>query len=104
MKTIKFKVHSFIDIITNSSTEIYVSATDNTVNAVYNLLETILISHNSPYRVHEVFNVYLIEDECCSDEIMHIGIDINIEDPLHNRVVESICKIMGSMRGVEIYN
>lgn len=104
MKTIKFKVHSFIDIITNSSTEIYVSATDNTVNAVYSLLESVLQANRSPYRVHEVFNVYLIEDECYSDEIMHIGIDINIEDPLHNIVVESICEIIGSMRGVEIYN
>ena len=102
MKTIKFKVHSFIDIITNSSTEIYVSATDNTVNAVYNLLETILISHDFPYSVHQVFNVYLVEDEYYDDYVMHIGIDVKIEDPLHDRVVQSVCDIIGSMRPVKV--
>ena len=104
MKSIKFKVHSFIDIITNSSTEIYVSATENTVNVVYSLLETILQSHNSPYTVYQVFYVYLVEDDYYGDKIMQIGIDVKIEDPLHDKIVRSICDIVGSMTCVEVDN
>ena len=59
MKKIKIRVHSFIDIITNSSTEIYVSATDKTVECVYELLNKFLIANKSAYSASDVFNVIL---------------------------------------------
>ena len=46
MKTITFKIHSFIDLITNSSSETFIQCTDNTKNAIKDIVNHLLIANN----------------------------------------------------------
>lgn len=52
-------IHSFVDLITNSSTEIYVSATDQTVKAVNSLIQNMLSIADTSLKASDVFEVSL---------------------------------------------
>lgn len=59
-------VHSFVDIITNSSSEIYISATDNTVAAVREVVNLLLKAAGSTKTSTDLFNVrlsYMVRSE-----------------------------------------
>ena len=56
---IKIPVHSFVDLITNSSSEIYVTATDATVKAVKDVINSILKSQGIDKTAAQLFNVKL---------------------------------------------
>jgi len=62
MKTLKINVHSFIDVITNSSTEIYVSVGTNTVNFIKNIIDTTLKMAKSDLRSDDLF-IFDIESD-----------------------------------------
>lgn len=59
MKPLVIKIHSFIDVITNSSTEIYVRAGDHTVVAAKELVESILRAGVSNKTCDDLFRVEL---------------------------------------------
>lgn len=63
MKKITIKIHSFIDIITNSSTEIYVCADEGTVNCIKKLVDSILKAGKSDKRFDDLFEIGLGEEE-----------------------------------------
>ena len=46
MKTLRVNVHSFVDVITNSSTVIYVQCTNETTKLAKDLIDTILKAAN----------------------------------------------------------
>jgi len=48
-------VHSFVDLITNSSTEIFISATTHTVKAVKNLIDHLLGVGGSTLKADDLF-------------------------------------------------
>lgn len=52
-----FPVHSFVDLITNSSTEIYIEATEKTVKAVKDLINKLLLSAGSAVKCDDLFTV-----------------------------------------------
>jgi hypothetical protein len=45
-KVLVIETHSFIDVITNSSTEIFICDTDKTLDAVKEILQMIIDNHN----------------------------------------------------------
>lgn len=51
--------HSFVDVITNSSTQIYVQAGDNTIKALKELIDNILKSGNSQATADDLFEFSL---------------------------------------------
>lgn len=56
MKTI-IRIHSFVDLITNSSSEIFVSASQSTVNAIKSLLSNVLKAAGSDRAVDDLFTI-----------------------------------------------
>ena len=70
MKTpvlIAIPIHSFVDLITNSSTEIYIQAKQKTVDTVKAIVNHLLAQQNSSYTVDDLFDISLVnttlEDE-----------------------------------------
>ena len=58
-----FPVHSFVDLITNSSTEIYIEASEKTVKAVKDLVNKILLSAGSAVKCDDLFTVEIDKDK-----------------------------------------
>lgn len=52
-----FPIHSFVDLITNSSTEIYIEATGKTVEAIRKLIDKLLLSAGSAVKCDDLFTV-----------------------------------------------
>lgn len=57
MKPIIFNVHSIIDLITNSSSEIYTTCTVDTVNNIKELINTVLKLSNSELVADDLFEI-----------------------------------------------
>ncbi len=57
--TITIPIHSFVDLITNSSSEIFVSADANTVKAVKKLIDNILKASGSDKTADDLFEISL---------------------------------------------
>lgn len=51
------KVHSFIDLITNSSSSVFVQATDKTVQSVKEIIDNILTLGGSELKCDDLFEV-----------------------------------------------
>jgi len=74
MNTLYIPVHSFVDLITNSSSEIFVSADQNTLNAIEALVQNILIAGGSTAKASDLFtfelsdNTVIINSKVESDE------------------------------------
>ena len=57
--TLIIPIHSFVDLITNSSSEIFVSADENTVKAVKKLIDNILKASGSDKTADDLFEISL---------------------------------------------
>ena len=57
--TTRIPIHSFVDLITNSSSEIFVSADANTVKAVKKLIDNILKASGSDKTADDLFEIGL---------------------------------------------
>lgn len=64
MQQLRIKYHSFIDIITNSSTEIYVSVGDWSVNAVKDLVNGMLKIAKSDKTCDDLFEISVNNYRC----------------------------------------
>jgi len=64
-KKYTIKIHSFVDLITNSSTEIYIEATEKTIQSIKEIIDNILLLGNSDYTCDDLFDIEL---EDVSDE------------------------------------
>ena len=66
------KIHSFVDLITNSSSEVFVTATEKTVDTVKSLVNNILQAGGSLIKADDLFEFVTIvqgEDEETYDEV-----------------------------------
>lgn len=63
MEKITIKIHSFIDIITNSSTEIFVKASNNTIKSIKELVNSLLAIAKSEMKFDDIFTIELGEEE-----------------------------------------
>ena len=59
---ITLRIHSFIDIITNSSTEIFVQANDETIKNIKLLVDNILKIGGSSLRCDDIFTMSIKEE------------------------------------------
>lgn len=59
--SITIKIHSFIDVITNSSTEIYVQASESTIKSVKELVNGLLKMGGSTKTADDLFTFELID-------------------------------------------
>jgi len=66
-----FPVHSFVDLITNSSTELYIEATEKTVESIKDLVNKILSLGGSKLTCDDLFTV----------EIDKVGFEENYSQP-----------------------
>ena len=62
LSEIRIHIHSFIDIITNSSTEIYVQASEHTIKNIKSLVDSILSIGGSPLKCDDIFIMKLVSD------------------------------------------
>ena len=60
---ITIRVHSFIDIITNSSTEIFVQANENTLKNIKSLIDSILTIGGSTLRCNDIFTMKVVKEK-----------------------------------------
>lgn len=64
MNSITLQIHSFVDLITNSSSEVFVSANDKTLGAIKKLVDNILAAAGSPLKADDLFEFKaLVEDD-----------------------------------------
>jgi hypothetical protein len=72
MKSIVIPVHSFVDLITNSSSETYVTTSEKSVEAIKNLIKLFLEKSSNLTLVDELFDVKCMysvyNDETGKDE------------------------------------
>jgi hypothetical protein len=73
MKTINkivIPVHSVVDLITNSSSELYTSASEKTVKALTEFADQLLAISGSPLRSTDIFDIKLVvtDSPCYGDE------------------------------------
>ena len=61
MKTLIIPIQSFIDVVTNSSTEIFVEATINTKNHIISMVDEILKAGGSDKTCNDLFEIKLID-------------------------------------------
>lgn len=61
-------MHSFVDLITNSSTEIYIQATDKTIESIKALVDNILKLGGSALKCDDLFTIELNPDEVTAEE------------------------------------
>lgn len=59
MTTLRIPLHSFVDLITNSSSEIFISATNSTIIAIKKLVDALLLAGGSRFTSDEVFEITL---------------------------------------------
>jgi hypothetical protein len=63
MKEIKLSLHSIIDVITNSSTEIYTFTNSSAIEKSYELLNEILKIADSDKKAEDLFEIYIIPND-----------------------------------------
>lgn len=96
MKNIfKIKIHSFVDLITNSSTEIFVRADEKTIQTVKDLIDTLLKLGNSNLKADDLFEFQLVLDgyDFIKDEDGNTEYIENVNllvDPRRNKIMEQI--------------
>lgn len=64
MKSIKFKLHSFVDLITNSSSETFIQCTSSTQDAIKEIVNHLLIANNiTNVTCDDIFDIDVSGDE-----------------------------------------
>jgi len=62
-KIYKINTHSFVDLITNSSTEIYIQANDKTIEYIKKLVDNILEAGGSSLHCDDLFDISLDKEK-----------------------------------------
>ncbi len=102
MKEVKIRIHSFIDVITNSSTEIYVRADESTVGAVKELVDVLLAAAGSDKKADDLFDFKLVRDvedeEADEYDYYDIQLLVTAKDGLHESV--RAAQILSNLSGL----
>lgn len=78
-------IHSFVDLITNSSTEIYIQATTKTVESVKEIINNLLKVNGSSYTADDLFEISLFNSSL-ADRIEWDGEDANTEEGEYDNI------------------
>lgn len=63
MQSILIPIHSFVDLITNSSSEVFVQATEKTVETVKDIINEVLKLQNSSKTADDLFSFTLVMND-----------------------------------------
>jgi len=85
---IKIKIHSFVDVITNSSTTIYCQCTDKTIQAAKELINILLEESGSKKTADDLFEFKLVLNEYGIDRFVNEIEDDNLDDYLKENKYE----------------
>jgi hypothetical protein len=102
MKSLTINIHSFVDLITNSSTEIFISARENSSQAIINLIDSLLLLGGGKYRTSDLFDVRNTVSMDCYDitdhkeEIKESGLNVlkNIPYDINSAEGKLILKLL----------
>jgi hypothetical protein len=75
MKIIRIKIHSFVDLITNSSSEVFVSATYSTVQTAKDIINNL-----TNYKCDELFEIKLVYSEYDYETKTYKDIEIDSDE------------------------
>ena len=103
MKPLKIKLHSFVDLITNSSTEIYIEATERTLASVKELVNDLLIltDPGTKLTADDLFT-FELEDEEDQDDYNNYptrSLIIKAKEESQERAVK-IAKVLSNLTGL----
>ena len=95
---ITIPLHSFVDLITNSSTEVYIEVTDQTVTAMKDAVNHILKSQGIEKTADELFNFELSElEERTYGNERSIVITSKTDDPDVTKAAKALTDIIDSV-------
>jgi hypothetical protein len=100
MKTLKISIHSVIDLITNSSTEIFTDYS-NSVEPLKEFLNEILKACGVNKSCDEVFEIELDDID---DEYIPATLNIHAKDEKFENVVKLLEKFLDSPEEKEFYS
>lgn len=104
---LEIKIHSFIDIITNSSTEIFVQASQKTIDNIKLLIDNILAIGGSQLKCDDIFLLSLnSEDEDGYEDYEKIYIETNclLDTPEAKMATSILNRLQFLFQAVEISN
>lgn len=82
MSTYIIRIHSFVDLITNSSTELFISASKHTLDGVKSVINAVLTMGGSTLKADDLFEFALVEDEdSYSDYGQAMTLTVKPKDP-----------------------
>lgn len=83
---IRINVHSFVDVITNSSTEIYMNPSGSAKKMMYNLINTFIAEAGSDKKAEDLYDIETSGEDLIvkpkSDDSNEFT--INITDEIYN--------------------
>ncbi len=95
-------LHSFVDLITNSSSEVYVYADSSTVEAARELIEALFNQAAYPgLKATDFFDISL-EDSDTGKQL--VVTPKNPNDPKQLAVANALHKLVSSISAEEVYN
>lgn len=99
MTHVILRVHSFVDIITNSSSEIFVEANENTIKNVKTLVDSLLTLAGSSQKSDDLFEFELVnrneEDEDWDPEYPEV--DLKVTPKVSGKEAEIASKILSGL-------
>ena len=99
------RLHSFVDIITNSSTEIYIEATDKTIESLKNIINNILKVGGSKLTSDDLFTIELnpedVEEakECDEYGYKSISLIVKCKDE-NSELGKTTAKLLSHLTGI----
>ncbi len=97
---IKIPIHSQIDLITNSSTEIFVNA-ENSVEPCKELVDEILKLQGSDKTCDDIFSLKLVKPEWPDEEGAY-DLEIEVIDKDYEELASSLSNFLYSTDSIEI--
>lgn len=90
------RIHSFVDLITNSSTELFISASQHTVDGVKSVINAVLTMGGSTLKVDDLFEFELVKEEEWSDAL-RLKVKPKDKDSLEGKTA---AKVLGNLTGL----
>lgn len=105
MKSININIHSFVDLITNSSSVVYVMASESTITAIKDVVNSVLKLSHSDLTADQLFNFELYKEyEESSDTYVKVTAKVQDDTAAVNAAVllsklESLFDLEGGYDG-----
>lgn len=126
MNTITLPIHSFVDLITNSSSEVFVEPTEKTRDVIYEIVDTILKKDDLDLNSKDVIDIqffilrdvydeqldryvekkaYKGSEEYSEDSCQSVQIEVNVKPEYQNvkEITDLLVKLINTIEGVNKY-